>query len=352
MKNYFLRIFLYIFLFFVPICLFSQELQWKAGLYYFFDNTEFARSTIAKPQTMAGVHLSPEIGISWNTEHSVYAGVDMLKLSGSQNVTDKTDLIAYYQNTTPLMKFRAGAFQRAELLSNYSDFFFQDSVINFRPIIHGLFWQVGQKHQFFNFWLDWVSHQTVNDREIFYVGASAHKRFKYFFTDFQSYLYHFAGRENNLNDHVCDNALAHLSVGVDYSNRQGLDTLLFAIGALTGFERERALVTSHTPLGAVVRFNVEYRGIGINNMMYVGNPRLVMYKKFGGNLYWSNPFLQSNFYLESRFYLNLFHSSDIQGKIASNFHISERKLMYEQTFYLRISLNNHSKFDKKTLSIF
>ena len=343
--------FLSIFLFFTTHS-FSQELQWKAGLNYFFDNTEFARSSIAKPQTMAGVHISPELGIAWDSVNAVYGGVDMLKLSGSQNITDKTDLIAYYQYLTPLMKFRAGAFQRADLLSNYSDFFFQDSVINFRPILHGLFWQVGQKKAFFNFWLDWVSHQTVADREIFYVGASAHKRFGCFFTDFQSYLYHFAGRENNPFDHVCDNALAHLSVGVDYSNRQGLDTLLFAVGALKGFERDRTLITSYTPLGAVVRFNVEYRGVGINNMMYIGDPRLVMYKKFGGSLYWSNPFLQSNFYLESRLYLNLFHTPDLQGKIASNFHLSERQLMFEQTFYLRVLLNNHSKFNKKSFSVF
>ncbi|MFA5045845.1 MAG: hypothetical protein WC542_07940 [Paludibacter sp.] len=324
---------------------FAQELQWNAGLNYFFDNTEFARSSLTKDQTMTGVHFSPEIGLKWNSAHSVFVGSDLLKISGSQNVIDKVDLFAYYQYNTPKVLFRAGAFPRTEILSNYSDFFFQDSINYFRPIMQGVFWQVGQNNAYFNLWLDWNGHQTVVNRETFYVGASGHKRFGFFFTDFQSYMYHYANvRPSNPTYHVCDNALAHLSLGVDYSNKEGLDTLLFAVGVLAGYERERGLPdNTNAPLGAVLRLNVEYRLFGLNNTVYMGDPRMVMYNKYGGDLYWSNPFLRSGSYVESKLYLKVIHTKEVQARLASNFHFSEGKLMFEQVFTLRASLNNFSK---------
>src|SRR5665647_3920415 len=110
-----LKLFLLI-LIFANLNVLAQELQWKTGLNYFFDNTEFGRSSITIPQTMTGVHLSPEIGVKWDTVHSVFAGVDVLKNSGTSNVVDKTDVIAYYQYLTPVTTFRAGSFQREEVL--------------------------------------------------------------------------------------------------------------------------------------------------------------------------------------------------------------------------------------------
>lgn len=326
----------------------AQELQWKTGFNYFFDNTEFARSSITIPQTMTGVHLSPEIGVKWDSAHSVFAGLDVLKNSGTSNVIDKTDVIAYYQYLTTATTFRAGSFQREEVLSNYSNLFFQDSVKNFRPLIQGIFWQVKKNSSYFNLWLDWVSHQTDLNREIFFVGASGHKRLGFLFADFQSYLYHFAGRANNPYDHLCDNALGHFSVGVDYSNKHGLDTLLFAVGVLAGYERDRDDENNrtYTPVGAILRLNAEYRGIGLDNMLYVGQPRMNLYKNYGGNLYWSNPFLRSKYYLESKFYLNVIQTSYVEGRIASKFHFSEGEIMYEQTFNLSVSLNNFSKHRK------
>jgi len=326
----------------------SQEVQWKTGLNYFFDNTEFDRSSITIPQTMTGVHLSPEIGVKWDSAHSVFAGVEVLKNSGTSNIIDKTDVIAYYQYLTLTSTFRAGSFQREEVLSNYSDLFFQDSVKNFRPLMQGIFWQIKKNSSYFNLWLDWVSHQTNLNREIFFIGSSGHKRLGFLFADFQSYLYHFAGRANNPYDHLCDNALGHFSVGVDYCNKQGLDTLLFAVGVLAGFERDRDSGNKrvYTPVGALLRLNAEYRGIGLDNMLYLGQPRMDLYKDFGGNLYWGNPFLRSNYYLESKLYLNVVHTPYVKGRIAGKFHFSEGMLMFEQTLNLSVSLNNFSEHQR------
>jgi hypothetical protein len=350
MKNRYSILFILILIPFMPP---AQNIMWKAGVNYFFDNTEFARSTIAKDQTMTGVHFKPEIGLSWDSIHSFYIGTDLLKTSGSQNYIDAIHPLAYYQYKTSKSALYAGAFPRAELLSNYSDLFFQDSINYFRPTIQGLFWQLGENNSYFNLWLDWTGHQTVTDRETFFVGASAHKKLNHFFTDFQSYMFHFSNtRPSNPTFSVCDNILAHLSVGVDYSNKQGLDTLLFAVGILGGVERERSSADGHTPLGIVLRGNMEYKGFGTQNTFYAGDPRMVLYDKYGTGLYWNNPFLRSNYYLESKWYLHVIQSQFVQGKLALKLHYSQGQLMFEQVFSLNASLNNLSKKPTKISPVF
>jgi len=337
------------------VCLFSssQNVVWKAGINYFFDNTEFARSTITKDQTMTGIHFTPEIGLSWDSIHRIYIGTDLLKTSGSLNYIDAIQPIAYYQYQTAKSTLYVGAFPRAEVLSNYSDLFFQDSISYYRPTIQGLFWQMGGKNSFFNLWLDWTGHQTATVRETFFVGASAHKKFNHLFTDFQSYMFHFATtRPDTQNYGVCDNLLAHLSVGVDYSNKQGLDTLLFAVGILGGIEKDRKSNETYSPLGIVLRANAEYKGFGTQNTLYAGDTRMVLYDKYGTGLYWNNPFLRSNYYLESNWYLHVFRTQFVKGILALQLHYSEGKLMFEQVFTLKASLNNLSKKSTKTTLFF
>jgi len=332
----------------------AQQFQWKAGLNYFFDNTEYAKSTLTKDQTMTGVHFSPEIGYSLDSVHSFYVGADLLKTAGSQNIIDFAQPIAYYRYQNRKVSFYAGAFPRTELLSNYSDLFFQDSVNYYRPTLTGLFWNVGKKNSYFNLWLDWTGHQTATNRETFFIGASAHHKKGLFFADFQSYMFHYADtRPMTPGFSVNDNLLAHLSVGVDYSNQTGLDTLLFAVGILAGAERDRALLNGlKTPVGAVVRLNAEYYGFGTQNTLYMGDPRNVFYGSYNTGLYWNNPFLRSGFYLQSKWYLDVIRSQFVNGKLCVNLHFSEGKVMYEQVFTINALLDSSIKKKEKSKPTF
>jgi hypothetical protein len=332
----------------------AQNVVWKAGVNYFFDNTEFAKSTITRDQTMTGVHFTPEIGLAWDSIHSFYIGTDLLKTSGSQNYIDAIHPIAYYQYKTSRSTLYAGAFPRADLLSNYSDLFFQDSVKYYTPTIQGIFWKLGNRNSFFNVWLDWNGHQTAVNRETFFVGASAHKKFNHFFTDFESYMYHFATTRPDPQGYgVCDNLLGHLSVGMDYSNKQGLDTLLFAAGVLGGVERDRKLPNgTYAPVGIALRANAEFKGFGTQNMLYMGDKRMLFYSNYGTALYWNNPFLRSNYYLESKWYYQFIRSQFVQGRVALKLHYSEGKLMFEQAFTVHALLNNLTAKSIKVKSMF
>ncbi len=336
--------YLLLFVLIIPLSAFSQKLEWKAGLNYFFDNTEYAKSTLTKDQTMTGVHFSPEIGLKWDSVHSIYVGADLLKTSGSQAVIDIAQPIAYYRYQTRKVSFYAGAFPRMELFSNYSDLFFQDSVSYYRPTIQGIFWQVGKNNAYFNLWLDWIGHQTAINREAFFIGASAYKKQGLFFGDFQSYMFHFANTRPGSGFSVCDNLLAQISAGANYSNLAGIDTLLFSVGVLAGVERDRGLANgTHTPIGVVVRLNAEYKGFGTQNMLYAGNPRDIFYNKYSTDFYWNNPFLRSGFYLESKWYLDVIRSHSVTGRLNMNLHFSEGKVMYEQVFTIKAMLDSSVK---------
>jgi len=335
---------------FIQCYVWAQEVQWKAGLNYFFDNTEYTRSTIAKDQTMTGVHFSPQVGMAFDSVHSVFIGTDLLKTAGSENFIDIAQPIAYYRFQNRKALFYAGAFPRADVLSNYSDLFFQDSINYYRPTLTGIFWQLGKKNSFFNAWLDWTGHQTAVNRESFFVGASAHKSLGLLFVDFQSYMFHYATtRPDPLNLKVCDNLLAHLSVGLNYSNETGIDTLLLAIGALAGGERDRGLAINglYMPMGAVIRLQAEYKGIGTQNMMYVGDPRDVFYGNYNTGMYWNNPFLRSGFYLESKWYLDVIRSQSVLGKLSMNLQFSQGKVMFEQVLSIKAMLDNSRKMKIK-----
>lgn len=326
----------------IQISAFAQSFEWKAGMNYFFDNTEFLESTLTRDQTMTGVHFSPEVGLSKDSVHAFFVGADLLKISGSHNFLDIVRPIAYYQHKTSKSVLYAGVFPRAELLNNYSDFFFQDSIAYFQPTLSGIFWQLKNSSSFFNIWLDWNSHQTAVNRETFFVGVSALKQHKCLFAEFQSYMFHFANtRPNNENYNLTDNILGQLSVGVNFANRQGLDTLLFSAGVLAGMERDRYIDNgTHTPIGLVLRGNAEYKCFGIQNSFYWGDPRMVFYNKQGTRLYSNNPFLRSNYYLESKWYMDVIQSQSFNGKVVIKLHFSEGKLFSEQVFTLKASLES------------
>lgn len=127
----------------------AQDYMWKLGLDYFFDNREYEKSSYIEPQTLNGIWFSPSGGVTWDSSHTIVAGVDLLKIPGMKKAIDKVDLTLFYQYDSPNTIFRAGSFPRRDALSNYSDFFFNDSVKYFIPLMQGLFWQIGKGDNFF-----------------------------------------------------------------------------------------------------------------------------------------------------------------------------------------------------------
>jgi hypothetical protein len=338
------------FLFFVPACLSAQTLDWKAGMYYFFDNTEFGKSTLTDDQTMTGVHLTPELGIKWENNHGIYAGVDLLKKSGTNDFIDDVKAVVYYRYADGKNTFYAGAFPRKALLKNYSAVFIQDSIRYFRPVMNGLFYQSDGDRAFFNVWLDWTGAQSETMRESFYLGTSGYKAFGTLFADFQAYLFHYANtRPSTPTFNVSEQFLLQLSLGVDLAGKTFFDRLDFSAGVLAGLERRRNTDNgTWIPVGAVLQLNATYKRFGVENLVYAGQKRLRLYKQYGGNFYWNTPFLQNEFYALSKWQIRLFNNKQVDAKIGMNLHFSEKTILFEQVLSLTVELSGRAIEQRKT----
>lgn len=331
---------LYLLLF---VTAFGQELKWNTEFDFFFDNTEFAKSPLAIDQTMAGARLTQEIGWKFDKKHYVYGGVDVMRSLGGHKFIDDIHLLAYYQLKDKNTLFKVGAFHRHDLLDDYSDFFFQDSVAYYKHTMEGIYFKKGDDKQFVKLWLDWTGLQSETERESFFIGASAYKEFgRLFFADLQSYMFHYATTRPNQTDmSVSDNLLGQLSAGVRYSNTKGLNDLLFSAGVLAGFERDRKAMDDYqTPVGLVVRANVDYMGFGMENRLYYGQKRMALYEQYGNALYWGNPFLRSDLYFQNKIYWKLLDTKYVTGQLALRTHVSEGKAFFEQLLTVNVSINN------------
>ena len=334
---------------------YSQEFTWKLGYNYFFDNAEYGSSSYSQSQTLHGMNLMPEIGLKLDSRQTIYTGVNLLKIVGSPSFTNGQDFLAYYQYKTPSVKFRAGSFPKEDMFDKYSEFLFKDSIRYFRPVMQGLYLKINNRHNdFLNVWLDWTGYGSKDIRESFFVGASGLKRHGVLFGEMQSYLFHYANTTpTNESFNVCEQFQMQLSVGASYSNMTGLDTLQFAIGGLIGLERDRGVKKDFDkPIGLTMRFNVEYNGLGTDNMAYFGNPRMSFYDKLGSNLYWGTPFLRDKSYIESKWYARLIKSDRVNAKIGLNMHLTERQLFFQQTITLSVNINKQRDSKQHTNNMF
>lgn len=325
----------------------AQEYRWRVGVDYFFDNREYEKSSFTDSQTLHGVWLDMLGGIMWDSTHTIYAGVNLLKIPGMNKAVNKTDMTLYYQYKGSKTLFRAGAFPRKEVLSNYSDFFFRDSVNHFMPLMQGIFLQIGRDGNFFNAWMDWTGYATANTRESFYLGFSGKIAKGIFFGDFQSYLFHYAGTlPENPAYSVSEQMQGMASVGLECEAANSFKGLLSA-GIFAGVERDRKAEESYKPVGFTARADAELYGIGTENRFYTGDARMRLFPVHGSNLYWGTPFLRGSTYLQSKWYIRLLESNHVSAQINCNLHFSEGHILFQQTLSVTANIGNFSNLTKK-----
>ncbi len=329
----------------------GQEYRWRVGFDYFFDNTEYAKSSFIDSETMNGVWVSPVGSIVWDGRHSLHAGVNLLKIPGMQKAIDKTDVTAYYQYQTPCVLFRAGSFSRDEVLSNYNTFFFKDSINNFIPLMQGVFFQVGNSDNFFNAWFDRTGYATPETRESFFVGLSGRVSKNLFFADFQSYMFHYSGTHPATPGMgVSENMQLQASIGLQFAHPNGFRGIA-SVGTLMGYERDRRYEGElYKPVGFTAKVDAEYRGVGVKNSLYIGDKRMRLADTFGGNLYWGTQFLQAGNYLKNEWYVRLIESDRAKASFNCNLHFSEGSILFQQMLSVSVAIGDLPRDEKKGTS--
>ncbi|MDD4921909.1 MAG: hypothetical protein PHS30_05470 [Bacteroidales bacterium] len=339
-----------IFLVFIPCVLFilpisAQQKVWKVGVNSFFDNTEFGHSQVQMPQTMAGVHFSPEIGLSWDTVHRVFVGADVMHEYGSNKAIDYIAPIAYYEYHSAPFRFYMGAFPRKLVLDDYPRIFFTDSINNYRPTINGLCWEFYKGKSYVRAWLDWTSRQTRDRHEAFFMGESARIAMHDFYIQHFGYMFHYAGvMEPVVSEALHDNGMYLTSIGVDLAEKTGFDKLETSVGWAVGLEDaregEQKWLTHHA---LMFDTKIEYRGLGLENSYYHGASQMSFYNDHGMGLYWADRIYRAKQYDRADLYIRFFHSDVVETKLMYTLHFVENQMYNEQSLYVSFNMDNLGK---------
>lgn len=324
------------------VSLFSQEFFWRAGFRSFFDNIEFAGSEVKASQTMAGVIVVPEAGFTWDSVHTIAAGLNLIHEFGSTDGIGKAFPSAWYRYSRKPYTFVMGAFPREIALEKYPKMFFQDSLSYYRPVVNGIFFRAGDEGRYANIWLDWTGRQAENVREAFFVGLSGRYNIGIFYMSHFSYMFHYASRKDPLwHEPLHDNLLMLTSAGADLSGRTIFDKLEVSAGLLTGLERERSgsadWITRH---GFFAEARAEYRFAGIYNSFYAGEGLMHYYNIYENNLYWGDPVYRARMYDRLDLYVNFFRRKDVDLELTWSLHFLEGSLYQEQLLKLKIDISS------------
>jgi hypothetical protein len=320
----------------------SQDIFWKVNLFNFFDNTEFGRSRIQIPQTMAGTQLAPEVGVKLDSVHSISAGVNLLHEFGSGKAIDRFYPTAYYVFDKKPFRFIMGAFPRSYVVEKYPRIFFQDSISYYRPNINGFFWQIHKDQNQFNVWLDWTSRQSPTKHETFFMGWAGKYNLGIFYLQHFGYMFHFAGVLNPvIEEPLHDNGLLLTSIGVDLSKKTLFDILDVNAGWVAGLEDARALHTGWQKHNALlIETRLEYRKVGIFNTFYTGSGQMTYYKLLSNQLYWGDPIYRARTYNRSDLYINFINNKTVNLKFIYSLHFAEDRMYHEQSLKASFNLDN------------
>ncbi|GHV54498.1 hypothetical protein FACS1894181_18350 [Bacteroidia bacterium] len=298
---------------------------------------------------MAGVHLAPEIGLGWDGKHRVFAGADVMREWGSSQTIDFYDPVIYYEYAGEPFRFYAGAIPRRMILDRYPRMFFSDSILNYRPVVNGVFWEyTAPAGSYANVWLDWTGRQTHTRHEAFFMGWSGRYNRGIFRLQHFGYMFHFAPvKDPEVYVPVHDNGLTLTSIGVDVAHKAGFDKLETNLGWAIALDRDREIGVWNTPQGILSETTVEYRGLELFNTYYKGGRQQVYYNEFGNNLYWGDPVYRSNEYDRLDLSIHFMKTGIVDLKFTYSLHFTENSIYHQQAFYATVNLSNLDKEKKK-----
>lgn len=323
----------------------SQDFFWKASLFSFFDNLEFAGSEVKKSQTMAGVTATPEIGLKWDSLHSIAVGANLIHEFGSPDFFDMIYPTAYYQYKSWPFTFIMGAFPRTMAGEKYPRMFFQDSVAYYRPNINGLFFEYHPGRGHINAWLDWTGRQSETVREAFFAGLSGRYSFRNFYVRHYSYMFHYASRlDPVIHQPLHDNMLFLTSLGWNLSQSSFLTKLDLSAGWVLSLERERTGDAGWiSGNGLLAEICAEYNFAGILNTLYVGKGMMNFYGDHGNRLYWGDPVYRAGTHDRLDMYIKFLRREKTDISLTWSMHFMEGSVYNEQMLKVRIDIENSGK---------
>ncbi|MDR0711819.1 MAG: hypothetical protein LBF67_05700 [Prevotellaceae bacterium] len=324
--------------------------EWNVAFFSFADNREYEPAQHQLPQSILGSWLIPEVGLRFDSVHRLHAGVGLQHYFGSADkALQQVEYVAYYRYNSKPFELYVGSFPARRLLADYPNALFYDSIVNLRLNSANIFWKIFGEQWHADIWLDWSGRQTETQRETFLVGIAGKYRLKKAYVALQSYMHHFAHAAGNIDQHIVDNGMARLCVGVSMPVGFLLDSLNVNAGMLGAYSRERGVDPRYQFSGGFFsEVTLEKFGIGVKNTLYAGENLMPLHNKYNAeHLYWGDPFYQNTFYNRSDFYVYIFDTNKIQARFTWSMHAAAGLISNQQMFTLTVNLGSQTKAGAK-----
>lgn len=286
------------------LCASAQQFRYDANFDYIFMNSEFDRShnVFEKSGTLHAARLTPLIGMDWNqgrsTRHSLRLGVDLFKNMGEGLPAGDVfhEVVMYYRADVPVrlgtFSAIAGIFPRSFSESIYSDAFFSDDVLYLDNNFEGMFLKYKAPHFYADLGLDWCGMKGLTRREAFRIMSSG--KVDLFGTDIFKFgwaasMFHYAGSQTVRG--VVDNTMVNPYLTADLSSAVGMQVLSLKAGPIVGYQWDRVYdENTHMPWGLEAVFTLQNWDFGLENTFYRGDDLYHYYDKYGGDVYYGEPF--------------------------------------------------------------
>lgn len=306
---------------------FAQKIGIDLDFFGYADNREYgAKYTI--PKTFFGATVSPKLYFQLEDSHRIYAGAHFNQEFGTHSENKiRINPIAYYNYKTEKIDFALGFIPRYERMKDIPRMVLADTLMYDRPNVEGMYFNYTGNNFKQAVYIDWLSKQSHDKREQFIAGITGKYDIGRMYIRNDGLLYHNALTSNDsIEEHIQDNAVIMLRLGVDLSDKTVLDSLTIDAGAAMGFDRVRSVYDMQKSAGFISTIHLGYRRFFLENNLYLGQAM---------NLPNGDPFYHRDRYNRLNLGWVPFKSPKIEGKFTASFHFSPGQVDNQQMFTLR-----------------
>ncbi|MBN2487273.1 MAG: hypothetical protein JXB34_14960 [Bacteroidales bacterium] len=307
----------------------GQCFKWNAGNFGFFDNREYY-NMYAEPRTMFGNQVFVAGGFDVDDANSFSAGANFLYEFGSRPTKHNIKPIAYFNHQSENAKVLLGSFPRHE---NYQlpGVLMHDTFQYYRPNNEGIFigLHYGRAEQ--NVWIDWISRQTITDREIFLIGGTGKIVSDKWFARYDFLMSHYAcSAANDTTEHIRDNGGGVFLAGYNFTAMTAFDSLSLQTGITGSYDRLRNVYELDTRIGNIWELFATFKGIGVRSVLYLGEGQAQMY---GDKLY------SARFYERTDFVWQFLRKGRVKGEINFTVHFLPEVIDFGQSMKVYIEID-------------
>ncbi len=324
----------------------AQSVLWGADLMYRFDNKEFREVASARSGTEMGVSLIPEMGIKWDSWHSIMIGADLKADIGSTVDRKFAALVLYYKYERDGMTAVLGNFRRSMLTGDYSTAFFDEArYYNHRTMGGALLkFDGGLGHM--EIACDWIGMPEGDNRERFMIISSGRMGSDLLHLGYQATLMHYAGSPKVRG--VVDNGLTYGFLGTDMRDVLLFDRLALRGGYFFGIQRDRRLMDGFDfPQGWQAELTLERGRFGLYSTYYRGDSLMPYFDEvdavgnmYGTSLYYGDQFYRVPYgeYGRVELYWKPIVNRFLSLRVSAIQHYDGRKWGWEQAVTLTLNL--------------